>query len=44
MDLGALSAASGGISFSFSFSLGAPSTGKVVEASSFSKPWEATPG
>ena len=41
MDLGALSVASGEISFSFS--LEAPPTGKVVEASSFSKPWEAAP-
>ena len=38
-DLGALSAASGGISFSFS--LRAPSASKVVEASSFSESWKA---
>ena len=42
LDLGDLSVASGGISFSFS--LKAPPTGKVVEASFFSKLWEATPG
>ena len=36
--MGALSAASGGILFSFS--LRAPSTGKVVETNSFSKPFE----
>ena len=42
LDLGALSIASGGISFSFSLEV--PSTGKVVEASSFSKFWEAALG
>ena len=42
LDLGALSAASRGISLSFSIE--ALSTGRVVEARSFSKLWEAAPG
>ena len=42
LDWRALSVASGGTSFSFS--LEAPPMGKVVEASSFSKLWEAAPG
>ena len=42
LDLEALSVDSWGISFSFS--LEAPPTGKVVEANSFSKFWDAAPG